>query len=139
MDNSGTNIHLISVPSSSRVEAAYVGFRLYKCLCLKWATRANAPLVYRFHSLTHSTKQFKLHICLTKDPRFYPSTFVSILDPGFLPRVSILCPETDQKSRLREKGAGGKKNKLRQALLRLLNMNISFECTCRICLQISKI
>ena len=40
------------VPSSSRAEAGYVRFQLCKCLCLKWATRANAPLVYRFHSLT---------------------------------------------------------------------------------------
>ena len=40
-------------PSSSRVEVAYVRFQLYKRLCLEWATRANAPLVCRFHSLTH--------------------------------------------------------------------------------------
>ena len=36
--------------SSSRVEAGYARFRLCKCLCLKWTTRGNAPLVYRFHS-----------------------------------------------------------------------------------------
>ena len=41
------------VPLSSKAEAGYVRFQLCKCLCLKWATRANAPLVYRFHSFTH--------------------------------------------------------------------------------------
>ena len=35
IDKTGTNIRLIFVPSSSRVEAAYVRFRLYKCLCLQ--------------------------------------------------------------------------------------------------------
>ena len=38
-----------------------VRFQLCKCLCLKWATRANAPLVYRFHSLTHSLTQSLTH------------------------------------------------------------------------------
>jgi len=50
--NVGTNILQIFARSSSRAEAAFVRFRLYKRLCLQWATRANAPLVYRFHSLT---------------------------------------------------------------------------------------
>ena len=50
------NILVTFARSSSRVEVAFVRFRLYKRLFLQWATRANATLVYRFHShsLTHS-------------------------------------------------------------------------------------
>ena len=50
--NVRTNMFQISAPPSPRFEAAYVRFRLYKRLCLEWATRANAPLVYSFHSFT---------------------------------------------------------------------------------------
>ena len=39
-----------SALSPSKVEVAYVKLRLYKRLCFAWATRANAPLVYLFHS-----------------------------------------------------------------------------------------
>ena len=34
---------------------------IYKRLCLQWATRANAPLVYKFPSPTHSSSSHKLH------------------------------------------------------------------------------
>ena len=50
--NVGTNILLTFARSSSRVEVAFVRFRLYKRRCLQRDARANAPLVYRFHSLT---------------------------------------------------------------------------------------
>ena len=36
-----------------------------KCLCLKWATRGNAPLVYRFHSLTDDVHFCEGHWCQT--------------------------------------------------------------------------
>ena len=40
------NILQIFTPSASKVEVTYVTFRMYRRLCLQWATMANAPLVY---------------------------------------------------------------------------------------------
>ena len=49
--NVGTNILQTFAPLSSGLEGAFVGFRVCKRLCLQRATRANAPLFYRFHPL----------------------------------------------------------------------------------------
>lgn len=44
---------LLFAPSFSRIEASDVKFRLHKCLCLGWSTKAIAAQVCNFRLLTH--------------------------------------------------------------------------------------
>ena len=74
---------------TSRVAVAYVRFRLYKRLCLERVPRANAPLVYRFHSLTHPPSLAYMEIALSWNiQRFARLLFV--MYSGWLTR-SMCC------------------------------------------------
>ena len=87
--NVGTNILQSSAPSSSRVAVAYVRFRLYKRLCLERVPRANAPLVYRFHSLTHPPSLAYMEIALSWNTQRF-ARLLFVMYSGWLTR-SMCC------------------------------------------------